>query len=298
MQRFRRRQFEYPGGVLPNGHALTKTGAGTLYLSSANSCVSPISILGGVLQVSSPSLVTNDTISSISDGQLIAQYHIVGQGGTGVFTQTGGVNATDCLLTLGDTVGSSGTYNLSGTGSISSMPSEYVGSSGTGTLTQSGGTNNAYTVILGYNACGVGSYSLSGSGNLSAYDEQIGLSGSGSFTQSGGTNSPLTLELALNPTVKGSYSLGKGVLSVSQVETIGDTGQGTFSQTGGTNICNTLYLTCQPGASGTSYSLSGSGLSRSLTRISATTACPPCFSKRAASTRPRTSSLAVAARCN
>ena len=61
--------------------------------------------------------------------------------------------------------------------SVSGMNAgEYVGSSGTGTFTQSGGTNNIGSgcLYLGYNAGSSGSYTLSGSGLLSAANEYVG----------------------------------------------------------------------------------------------------------------------------
>ena len=48
---------------------------------------------------------------------------------------------------------------------------------------------SALVSIFGMNAGGSGTYNLSGSGQLSAYDEYVGYSGTGTFTQSGGTNS-------------------------------------------------------------------------------------------------------------
>ena len=71
---------------------------------------------------------------------------------------------TDSLY-LGYNTGASGTYTLSGTGSLSSG-SEYVGYNGSGSFTQSGGTNSVTdTLALGYGS-GRGTYNLTG-GSLS-----------------------------------------------------------------------------------------------------------------------------------
>ena len=86
-----------------------------------------------------------------------------------------------------------------------------------------------------------GTYSLSGSGLLSATQEYVGNSESGSFTQSGGTNAVLH---AL-PRIRrrnGTYNLsGSGLLTATQ-EYIGSSGNGSFAQSGGTNPVTTLYL--------------------------------------------------------
>ena len=59
--------------------------------------------------------------------------------------QSGGTNSVAGYLYLGYNAGSSGTYNLSGSGLLSAGYSEYIGYSGSGSFTQSGGTNSAST---------------------------------------------------------------------------------------------------------------------------------------------------------
>ena len=51
------------------------------------------------------------------------------------------------ILYLGELIGSSGSYNLSGSGLLTAT-SEYIGYSGTGSFTQSGGTNTANSLYL------------------------------------------------------------------------------------------------------------------------------------------------------
>ena len=116
-------------------------------------------------------------------------------------------------LYLGYNSGSSGSYNLSGSGVLSAA-NEYVGYSGTGTLTQSGGTNNVSSaggLYLGYNLGSSGSYSLSGSGVLSANLEYVGSSGMGTFNQTGGSNSVSFLSIGN----LGSYQFSGGTLQVN-----------------------------------------------------------------------------------
>ena len=72
----------------------------------------------------------------------------------------------------------SGTYGLSDSGQLLAA-NVYVGSSGTGTFTQTGGTHTIGTALylgynLGYNTSECGTYSLGGSGLLSARSEYVG----------------------------------------------------------------------------------------------------------------------------
>ncbi len=218
---------------------------------------------------------------SQSGGNLTVTNEYVGNGSNsiGTFIQSGGTNNVDYPNTLdsnyhglivANTVGSSGSYTLSGSGALSAG-TEYVGFSGTGTFTQYGGTNNALpygndgaSLVLGESANSVGSYTLNGSGVLNPNGgvEYIGWSGSGAFTQTGGFNGGnCTVWLANAVGSSGSYALsGTGTLLTS-AEVVGDPGVGTFNQTGGTNTITAydgLALGAQYGVG--TYCLSGSGL--------------------------------------
>jgi uncharacterized protein with beta-barrel porin domain len=136
----------------------------------------------------------------------------------GIMNQAGYTNAVSEALNVGAQSGATGTYNLSGTGSltvtITSAPAawEYVGvSGGAGTFNQSGGINNMPGAIL-----------FVGSDVLGA-----GKGGTGTYNLSGG------LILSTRQGVGTNAGPGTGV------EAIGDSGgNGTFNQTGGTNNCN------------------------------------------------------------
>ncbi len=223
----------------------------------------------------------------------------LGLNGTGNFNQTGGTNATS-VLSLGSNTGSTGTYTLSGCGQLSA-DYEYVGFSGAGTFNQSGGTNvtseldngigggGSYSQTGGTNTIsgeleigtsandfnginfkGTGTYTLSGSGWLSAGDECVGRSGTGTFNQTGGTNSLTgTLSIGANAGSNGTYTLsGTGTISAmgaddtGVAEYVGYSGDGIFNQTGGTNNLNlnegALALGYNAGSNGT-YNLSGTG---------------------------------------
>ena len=51
-------------------------------------------------------------------------------------------------------------------------------------------------LYLGYNAGASGTYTLSGSGLLSAWTQYVGYSGTGNFTQTGGTNASSTASIS------------------------------------------------------------------------------------------------------
>jgi autotransporter-associated beta strand protein len=203
---------------------------------------------------------------NLSDSGVVSvgNWEGIGCAGTGSFTQAGGTNSCEEMIIAWNS-GSHGNYSLTA-GSLSVAQTSsgiWVGYAGTGNFTQSGGTNACgYLAIGGDWSPGVGTYSLSGSGVLSALSEILGYCGTGTFTQSGGTNA-VGNSLCLGNFGYGSYSSGtyslsgSGLLSVSGTgECIGNLGAGTFTQTGGTNTTSALCLACSNGGSGR-YILNG-----------------------------------------
>jgi autotransporter-associated beta strand protein len=165
---------------------------------------------------------------------------VPGIAGTGTFTQSGGINIniffadTVGYLFIGQEQGSSGSYNLSGSGLLSANI-ENVGYGGTGTFTQSGGTNTATTLYLGSSPSS--SYNLSGSGVLSGAAEYVGSSGSGTFNQSGGTNEVSSYFMVGS---LGTYNLTGGALLVPGIQ-----GTGTFNLGGGMLVASAGFTTGQ-----------------------------------------------------
>jgi autotransporter-associated beta strand protein len=181
----------------------------------------------------------------------------IGNTNIGYFTQSGGTHSVAAFIYLGNSSGT-GLYALSG-GSLGVF-SEYLGQSGSGSFIHTGGTNGASEVNLGAGNGINCTYTLSGSGVVSALREYVGGGGTASFTQSAGTNSVAQYLILANGVAGfGSYSLsGSGVLS-APIEYIGQYAGGNFTQTGGTNsVSNMLNLGANSGAgvSGT-YSLNG-----------------------------------------
>ncbi len=140
----------------------------------------------------------------------------VGLNGSAGFTQSGGTNAVTNDLHIGSNSGSSGSYTLSGTGSLAVGNNDYLGDAGTGAFTQTGGTQHVIgSLILGNQATGSGTYTLSG-GSLLTFNEGVGSSGTGSFTQSGGSHTVTNiLTLAANSGSSGTFALKGGSLTTT-----------------------------------------------------------------------------------
>lgn len=181
------------------------------------------------------SVILNQTASSTV---LEAGAEYIGNGtARNIYNQSAGANSSSALV-IGGGTGGVGTYNLSGSGSLSTQQSALLGISvgydrGTGTLNMSGGT------LTG--SVGVGS-------DVQSYKRSAG---TGSFNQTGGTASLGSLKVGspINPsaesfTSNGLYSLsGNGSLSTGFVS-IGLSGTGTttgtFNQTAGTHTASFL----------------------------------------------------------
>lgn len=178
-------------------------------------------------------------------------------GGTAEISQAG---ETCWELHLGRDLGQSGTVSMT-SGQLSSGGRQYVGHSGTGTFTQTGGTNAlGGLLIVAHNPGSDGTYTLSGTGELTVSTEYMGASGTGTFTQTGGIHSVTSqLFVGQQPGSRGTYELhDTGDLSVN-AEHIGWKSIGEFTQTGGTHtVTGRLYLGSFADGDGT-YTLSGDG---------------------------------------
>ena len=116
---------------------------------------------------------------------------VVGDNGNALFLNGTSDFSADLLVAQGGSLVMGGSSRL--------QPAiEYVGGSGPGAFGQAGGVNSPGSLFLGFNPAssipGTGTYSLSGSGLLTATTEQFGGVNS-SFLQTGGTNSVAYLDL-------------------------------------------------------------------------------------------------------
>ena len=163
------------------------------------------------------------SVAPISGGE------VVGNSGTGIFTQNKGTNTIGSAngLTLGSGTGSFGMYTLGPDPSclLTGAANEIIGQAGTGIFIQTGGSNlfapGSTTEGFLYigNSGGNGTYSLSGSGQLNTTREFIGAdqngkkTGTGQFLQTGGTSNDslnFTAGLVIGPSSR--YVLGGGTL--------------------------------------------------------------------------------------
>ena len=87
-------------GNLTGTGGLAKIGPGTLTLTGSNTYSGSTTVDGGTLQMPS--------------GSLASPTQYIGYSASGSFLQSGGSNGVSYALVLGNSVGSSGTYSLSG----------------------------------------------------------------------------------------------------------------------------------------------------------------------------------------
>jgi fibronectin-binding autotransporter adhesin len=188
---------------------------------------------------------TNVTLS-MSANNLTALADYVGYNGRGTLTQTGGTNtiaagAAPNYMDIGAFFGSTGTYNLSGTGVLTVNAPEYLGDIGIGFFNQNGGTHSiSGPLFMGYNAGGqAGTYTMNSGSLLTGGIQYVGYQVTGTFTQNGGTNNASAgLQIGALAGGSGTYNLGgSGMLTNNNaVEWVGNQGFGAFNQNGGANI--------------------------------------------------------------
>ena len=242
------------GGMSSGGHFDVGYNGIAIYTQTGGDCSSSSSLWLGVNTGSNGTYnLSGDTSTLLmADGN-----ETIGVRGTGTFNQTGGYNRSQSdPITLGQSAGSIGTYNLSGDISTSKVVSdqEVIGGGGTGTFNQTGGSNLIGrgvfpNLIIGYGEGSSGTYNLSGGALNVCYTEVIGNLGSGTFNQSGGTHTlggigeGGKLTISANPGISsGTYNLSGGTLTLENgylPGTIINNGQ--FNYSGGTlnaNITN------------------------------------------------------------
>jgi len=202
------------------------------------------------------------------DHALRTQDSFIGLAGSAVFEHSRGLHAVNSVLRLGDNVGSSGTYNLSGSAVVSSFVSS-VGWRGKAVFNQSGGS---HTVLGGYLAMGehsgaVGTYNLSG-GTFSASLARIGTAGTGIVNHSGGSFAASELRLGEFAGGSGTYQLsGEAVLTTTNT-LVGFVGAGVINQSGGSHTAAQLIVGTVAGTSFIgNYNLSGGNLSAPIQLI-------------------------------
>ena len=219
-------------------------------------------LAGGSVELSNwGSLIVDDVTSGLFGGQLSMASETIGLHGTGEFTHTTGTHSITTTLEIGYWPGSDGTYELNGDGvlNVKKLDVGFSGGGGEGNFVQSDGTVITESFNIGGHDPSVGTYTLSGSGELSAQYAIIADRGLGTFQHTGGTvNIAGNLFLADDDPGVAVYELSGGDLS-ADAQFIGYEGTATFNQTGGVNtIADALYLGFHLPADGT-YQLSNTG---------------------------------------
>jgi T5SS/PEP-CTERM-associated repeat protein len=227
-------------------------GAGIFNQSGGTSTISNYVVVGYYSSGTGTYILSGTGTLVVGQSGEFGLNEVLGFSGTGVFNQSGGLNSLidGAFLAVGGGAGSTGTYMLSGTGTLSDDGFERLGdgagNGGTGTFSQSGGLNT----ITGSNSLEVGcfngsngAYTLGGTGSLSVSgNEYVGFTSAAVFTQTAGTNSltgaSSTLCVGNANTAEGAYTLSGGALVLTgntSAEIIGNFGTGTFDQSGGLN---------------------------------------------------------------
>lgn len=250
-------------------------GDGTYQVNQGALTVQTGSITLGAQASSTGTLVFDTGPADTGEITIGSQQLVVGDGGSGVFTQGGGTLQADLLVA--SQIGSTGSVELDA-GTIISA-GQTIGDAGTGNFNQKGGTNIITTSgLLVGNATPVGlppivkggsNYTLAatadleiqagdlvlgGTGNSSGNFNfnyapgdaatlniangvvQVGFHGSGKFNQAAGT---LNAKVIVGSQVgsQGTYELAGGTVS-SLGQVVGNNGTGTFKQDDGTNTIN------------------------------------------------------------
>jgi uncharacterized protein YhjY with autotransporter beta-barrel domain len=272
--------YDLNGGTLTLNNGLG-AGAGTLFGGATNAVGTLNQTSGALIVVAATQL----TFGGSSSATLLPG---VTGGGVGNYNLSGGSADISGIMVLGDTAGSTGTVNQSGSGTLTAEGTSAViiGNAGigiynlsggstdilgsmvlgdtagsTGTVNQTGGTFTAEgTSTVSIGDAGTGYYDLSGGPGVTA-DFQNGFDvattgGTGTVMQSGGT---LTAEniVTIGGGGTGIYSLQGGTATFNDGVVVGATGS--VNQTGGTFIVP-LGQTLDLSAAGSSYTLGGTGI--------------------------------------
>jgi hypothetical protein len=263
-----------PGsGSFNSGDVAHLANGGTATIASSPPRVSEIDI-GGSGSTTLPTTVNHSSGTVAASNLLILG---LGAPGDGVYNQSGG-SVNVALFTdfssnqgfiVGEDLGTSGTYTLSG-GTFTASQDSYLGLSGGGTFNQMGNSTASFqntagtTLYIGAQLNSNGQYNLADTATLHAYrQEEIGYLGSGTFMQTGGTHTvDQGLILADQSGSSGTYKIQGGTLNANSGVTVGSDGSGTFTQSSGiVNIGEGLNIQgdAAVGASGT-FNLKGGTL--------------------------------------
>jgi autotransporter-associated beta strand protein len=226
------------GGVIGGSYGITKSGAGALTLSGANTYTGATTVTAGTLNVTSGGVINNTAVTSIGGaGGGSAVLSIAG----GSLTATAGNYVWDSSINVGYTNGGAGALKL-GSGALSASRQLGLGNNGGyGACTQTGGTASVGGFLALGLGTGTGVFNQSGGTYTQAGPVTDGAGGTGVINLSG--------TAAFNQTSTGGDSLwvgegGTGMLNVSGSASLsivsGNDGLQLGRNTGGVGVVNLL----------------------------------------------------------
>ncbi len=236
------------GTTTLNNPAAQLTVNGSAYIGGSDTAAKGFGLLNiqsGTMTIANTLKVWNGTGNVfLSGGTLILNGPLDTSGNPSNFQWTGGtlnINNLDIfnIDSMSGPLGNS--ISIDSSKSLVVRSNEIVGNAGNGTITQTGGTNTTGQsgLDIGVGIGSSGSYTLSGSGNISASHEEIGLFGAATFIQTGGTNSTNALQIAIGSIASGTYTISGGTTIVTgNVDLGGDdsTAGGGDSAGGGSDL--------------------------------------------------------------
>jgi len=239
-------------GLMFNPDDLTQVGNGTYTLGGTGN----LSVAGGLTLGSQQGTIgvfnfntqagDNATISNLG-GSLV-----VGDAGSGTFNQGGGAFTATGGLTVGQSVGGVGIYNLTG-GTVNGAT--IIGDAGTGTFNNMGGTHNVTgDLTVGNQAGSNGTYNLGGGALYVSGNALIGNLGTGTFNESNGTasvNGTMTIAATGSAKLTGGLLTAGAIINAGTVQVgagstltslgaFANNSGGTLTVTGGTVNANSI----------------------------------------------------------
>ena len=204
--------------------------------------------------------VENDR-SGNSGGAIFAGHLLIGQTGTGVFTQSAGLTDIGSNLTIGGNAGTSGTLRVSGGTLLAGATT--AGHGGAALLQHTGGNATYRSLGLAFSPGETAALEIGGDASVSvAGDARVGVAGPAVIRQSGGTvNIGANAVFGATASGSGTLELTGGTFAANHVK-FGAPGVGVGEQSGGTALFQSLRVGPQheSGGSGNRYTIRGGEL--------------------------------------
>lgn len=203
-------------------------------------CVYTNTSAGGAVYIGTVNGATSRMALSGSDLVAKGNFYVGNNGGTGVFTATGGVIRCGTFFQSYDTASSSGTLTLSGGAKMYASSTVGFGVRGSGSVRVEDGAEFNSTVAsdganfhVGFYSGSTGSLTVDGGTVNVLRDATVGNEGTGTLTVESGTFSARSLSVGGAAGGHGTVVLNDGTLAGS---IMGGSGTSAFTANGGTNV--------------------------------------------------------------